>query len=148
MSELILWKNQEINKLRKDLDRLFTRLSSGFGAPLIPAHMGRGPIIDLSETEDTLILKAELPGIRPDDLDISVSDDRLTISGERSEERVEEDRHYHRIERRFGSFARTVRLPCKVEIEQIEATYKKGVLQISMPKCKADKQRDIKIQVK
>ena len=77
MPGLIIWKNQEIDKLRRDMDRLFARLRDDFGMPPFP-KIGRDvPFIDLSETEDDLIIKAEIPGIDPEDLDISITEDIL-----------------------------------------------------------------------
>ena len=148
MSELILWKDQEIRRLRRDMDRLFSRLTTGFGVPLFPGAALGGLCIDLLETEDTLTLKVEIPGIDPDRLNISVTDDRLTISGEKGEEMISDSRYYRRVERRFGSFSRTIRLPCKVKIDDIEATYKKGILNIVMPKSKPEKRSGVRVQVR
>ena len=139
MSELTLWKNKQMNKLRKDMDHLFGRLWTGFGAAVFPGESAGALFIDLSETEDTLTVRAELPGIDPDKLDISVISDRLSISGEKTDEAVESGVYYHRVERRFGFFSRTVRLPCMVKVEDIKVTYKKGVLNIVMPKCETEK---------
>jgi len=148
MSELVLWKDQEIRRLRKDMDRLFSRLRNGFGAPAWPGEALEGLYIDLLEREDSLTVRVEIPGINPEDLKISVTNDRLTISGEKSEERIDDSRYYYRVERRFGSFSRTIRLPYKVEIDNIEATYKKGVLNIVMPKSKPEKKNKVSIQVR
>jgi len=147
MTKLIPWKDQEINKLRKEIDHLFSRVWSGFGASVFPGERAGAPFIDVAETEKTLTLKAELPGINPDDLDISVEDDVLTISGEKYDENVEEKGYYHRVERTFGSFSRGIRLPCRVEVDRIQATYKKGILYIVMPKCKPESARKIKVKI-
>ncbi|MCP4668982.1 MAG: Hsp20/alpha crystallin family protein [Deltaproteobacteria bacterium] len=148
MSELVLWKDQEIRRLRRDMDRLFSRMRTGFGAPALPGMAFEGLFIDLLEREDTLAVKVEIPGIDPEDLEISVSHDRLTISGEKSEERIDDSRYHYRVERRFGSFSRTIRLPCKVETDNIKATYKKGVLSITMPKSKPEKRNRVRIRVR
>ena len=147
MSELILWKDQEIRKLRRDLDRLFTQLWAGFGSPPFPGDISGGPSLDLSETADALTLRAELPGIDPAELEISVSNNSLTLRGEKSEESVAEGRRYYKVERRYGTFSRTLRLPCQVEVDDIEATYKNGILNIVMPKSKTHKGQCIKVQV-
>lgn len=146
MTKLTLWKNQEMNKLRKDIDHLFARLWSSFSTSVFPGETTGAPFINLSETEDALTVEAELPGINPEDLDISVINDILTIRGEKFEEAVEDRGYYHRVERRFGSFSRAIRLPCSVNVEEIKATYKKGVLNIFMPKCKPEKTHSIKIE--
>ena len=148
MSELVLWKDQEMRRLRKDMDRLFTRVRNCYGAPAWPGGSLEGLCIDLLEREDTLTVKVEIPGIDPGDLEISVTHDRLTISGEKCEERSDKGRYSYRVERRFGSFSRTIRLPCLVEIEDVEATYKKGVLDITMPKSKPEKKNQVRIQVR
>ena len=148
MPGLIVWKNQEIRKMRKDMDRLFDRIWEEFSGPLIPRPAREIPFIDLSETEENLIIKAEVPGINPEDLDISIADDTLTIRGEMKQEIVSEGEDYHRTERRYGSFSRTLQLPCRVLMEDVEATYKKGILSIVLPKCKPEKARGVKVKVK
>jgi len=100
MPGLIIWKNQEINKLRRDMDRLFARLWDDFGMPHFTRPSRDIPFIDLSETEEDLILKAEIPGLNAEDLDISITDDILTIKGEMKQELVKESENYHRMERR------------------------------------------------
>lgn len=148
MVGLIIWKNQEINRLRRDMDRLFTRLRDDFGVALFPRQTRQLPLLDLSETEETLILKAELPGVNPDDIEISINENILSIRGEMKQERPENNAGYHRMERRYGSFSRNLQLPCKISIDEVDAVYKEGVLTIVMPKCKAEKPRDVRIQVR
>ena len=147
MSELILWKNQQINKLRKDIDHLFNRFFSDFGVNLFPVEVGEGPSIEMSQTEDTLVIRASLPGVNPEDLDISVTSDSLTIRGQKTEESVENKGHYRRIETRSGSFFRTVSLPCRVKVDGIQATFKDGVLNMVMPKWGTEKAR-VKVEYK
>jgi HSP20 family protein len=137
-----------MRKLRKDMDRLFNRLWSDFGVSAFPKEIEEGPYIDLTETDDTLIVTAELPSINPEDVDVSITGNSLTISGEQRRETIKEKPHYLRVERRFGAFSRTVRLPCRVKVEDIRATYKKGVLRITMPKCDPDKPFGVKVEIK
>lgn len=148
MPGLTIWKNQEMNKLRRDMDRLFARLRDDFGMPLFPRIARDFPFINLSETEDELIIRAEIPGINPEDLDISITEDILNIRGEMKQEFVEESEDYHRVERRYGSFSRTLQLPCRIMIEDVEATYTNGILNIVMPKCKPEAARAFKIKVR
>jgi HSP20 family protein len=148
MAGLILWKNQEINKLKRDMDRLFDRMWDDFGMPLSTKVEREIPSIDLSETEDSLIIKAEVPGINPEDMEISITDNILTIKGEMTQEDIEEKGDYHRMERRYGYFSRTLELPCKIVVEDVRATYKKGVLSIIMPKCEQPSTREIRVNVK
>jgi HSP20 family protein len=148
MSELILWKNQEISKLKRDMQRLFNRFWYGFGVQMFPEEAGGISPIDLSETEDTLTIKAVFPGIKPEDMDISVTGDTLFIQGETREETVEGSADYQRVQRRSGSFSRTIALPCRIKVDEIKAVYKEGILKITMPKCEPDKARGVRIQVK
>jgi HSP20 family protein len=147
MPGLIVWKNQEINKMRRDMDRLFAKLLDDFNMSLLPRVTREAPFINLSETEDNLIINAEIPGVSPEGLDISIKDDILTIKGEMKDEIVEEGRNFHRMERRYGTFSRTLRLPCKVMIDDVKANYKKGLLNIVMPKCRPETAPEIKIKI-
>ena len=148
MPELIIWKNQEIDRMKRDMDRLLARLWDDFCMPLSPRMMREIPFLDLAETEDSLVSKAEIPGVGPEDLDISITDDRLTIKGEIRQELIEEAEDYLRRETQYGVFARTIQLPCKVMIDDVKASYRNGVLIVVMPKCKAEAAREIKIRVK
>jgi HSP20 family protein len=147
MTELTLWMNEEMNKLRKDMDRLFSRYRSDFGIGISPMEDEAGPFIELSETKDILVLSVDLPGVDPKDLEISISGDRLTLKGRRHEETVKDTGRYHTVERRFGSFSRTLRIPCKVKMDDIRATLKNGTLEIVMPKCGPEEPKGIKIEV-
>lgn len=147
MPGLTIWKNQEIDRMRRDLNRLFDRLWGDFGVPLYPRAFRDTPSINLSETENELIIKADIPGMDPDDVEIRITDDILTIKGEVKQELTTESENYHRIERRYGTFSRTLQLPCKVQIDDVKATYQKGILNIVMPKCRPEMARLVKIKV-
>ncbi len=147
MPGLIVWKNQEIDRLRRDMDRLLARFWDDFGVPFFPRATRETFALELSETEDTLVLRAEIPGINPDDLEVSVTDDILTIKGDLRQDLVTEEEDYERRERRYGFFSRTIQLPCKVLMDDAKATYKDGVLSIVLPKCKPESRRGIKIKV-
>jgi HSP20 family protein len=148
MSELILWKDKEMTKLRRDMDRLFDRFCYDFGVPFFSDEIARSTAFKLSETEKDVILEAKLPGMKPEDMDISVTDDALTIKGEIREETVREGDHYQRVESRSGSFSRRISLPCKVRIDDIHAEYKDGTLRITMPKCEGDEIRGVRIEIR
>jgi HSP20 family protein len=105
------------------------------------------PRLDQSETKDTLTIKAELPGLEAKDLDVSVSGVVLTIKGEKKKEKEEKDEQRHVIERSYGAFVRMVRLPAPVAQDQIKASFKNGVLTISLPKTEEAKQKAIPITV-
>lgn len=148
MPGLIVWKRQEMNRLRRDMERLFDRLWDDFRVPSITRGTRQLPIIDLVESEGILTIKAEIPGIDPEDLDISITDDILTIKGEMKQEFIEESENYHRIERSYGTFSRSFQLPCRVRVDEIEASYQRGVLRIVMPKCSPEESPEIIIKVK
>ncbi len=134
----------ELSNLRRELDRLWEDF---FGAKdITPAEGIWGPAVDISETKDSLIVKAELPGMEPKDIDISLSGDTLVIKGEKKQEKEEKGENFHRVERRYGSFARTIRLPVEVDSDKIEATYKQGVLKIVLPKKEEAKPKQIEIK--
>jgi HSP20 family protein len=136
MTELIIWKNKEMDKMKRDVERLFDRMWMNFGSTLSSGLTTLWPSLDIYETEDTVVVRVELPGVDPNDVHISVTDQTLHLRGEKKLDRVRSGVHFYRGERRFGSFSRTVELPCPLEAEEIEATYEKGVLMIVMPKCR------------
>jgi len=147
MAGLIIWKNQEIDRLRRDMDRLLARFWDDFYTPSFPRMISESVPMELLETEDTVLFRAEIPDIAPDDLEILVTEDRLTVKGDTTVDRVTEGEGYERREQRYGFFSRTIQLPCKVLTEDVKATYKDGVLSIVLPKCKAESPRGIKIKV-
>jgi HSP20 family protein len=104
------------------------------------------PALNIWSNEDELIITAEVPGINPEDLDISVVGDNLTLKGERKAEEMDENARYHRQERGYGSFSRTVQLPFPVDIDKVDANFTNGVLEITMPRAEADKPRKIAVK--
>ncbi len=105
------------------------------------------PALDVSETNNEVIVKAEIPGMEPNDIDISLADGILTIRGEKKQEKEEKEENYHLIERSYGTFSRSVQLPRDVQSENIKAAYKNGVLKITLPKSEEAKKKEIKINV-
>lgn len=106
------------------------------------------PRVDVTETDDEVRVKAELPGLSPEDVDISLDHDRLVLKGEKKEEREREEKGYFVSERSFGSFYRAVQLPEEVDSQKIEASFKNGVLDIKMAKLEEAKKRVTHIKVK
>jgi HSP20 family protein len=147
MRELAVWKQQEIDKLRRDMDQLFRRFRKELGIPRYLIEVAESFSVDFSETENTLTVKAELPGIKPEDIKISVTEDTLTLKGETGEEVVESAEGYRKIERRSRRFSRTVSLPCRVLTEDVKATLKNDILQIVLPKSKPKEARSVKIDL-
>jgi HSP20 family protein len=99
------------------------------------------------EEGDHLVIKAELPGMKKEDLNIDLKDDVITISGEKKSEEKTERKDFHRVERTFGSFTRRLRLPVEIKADKVEASFKDGVLEIKMPKSEAAKQNAKKIAI-
>ena len=134
MTELIVWRKQEIDRLRRDIDHLFKRFRREFGVPRFLLEPAEPISLDLSETENTVTLRAELPGMKPEDLDVELHEGVLSIRGSRTEEKKEEEKGYVRTERRQGSFSRQFRVPSNVQAEALKAEVKDGVLTIEVPK--------------
>jgi len=105
------------------------------------------PPVDIYETEDAIVLKAELPGIDPKDVEVRVEDNTLYLKGERNYEKEVNEQNYHRIERSYGSFARSFTLPNSISAEKVKAEYKDGLLTLTMPKREEAKPKTIKIDV-
>lgn len=106
------------------------------------------PSVDISESEDALEVKVDLPGIKPEDVDISVTDDRLTIQGERNEEKETKDKTVHRVERRYGSFYRSIALPAGTQADDVSAESDNGVITIRLPKAAESKAKRIAVKPK
>ncbi len=105
------------------------------------------PAVDILETGNELVLKADLPEVKMENLDIRVEDGTLTLRGERKFEQVENEKGYHRIERSYGAFSRSFSLPDTVNPEGVKATFKDGVLTVTLPKKELAKPRQIKVEV-
>lgn len=106
------------------------------------------PAVDIVETEDALVLKADLPDVKLEDIDVRVENETLTIKGERKFEKEEKIKGYHRIERSYGAFMRSFTVPASLEADKVSAEYKNGVLTVTLPKREEAKPRQVKVQVK
>jgi HSP20 family protein len=113
-----------------------------------PAARPWAPAVDIFETENELLLKADLPGVEMKDIDIQVENGTLTLRGERKYENETKEGGFHRIERSYGSFARLFTLPDTVNFEDVKADFKNGVLTVKLPKKEVAKPRTIKVEVK
>lgn len=128
-------------------NRLFNdHFANAFGGDQLNAK-GWTPAVDIYETDQNLVIKAELPGIDPKDLEVRVEDGTLYLKGERKYEREVKEESYHRVERSYGSFARTFSLPRTINTEDIKADYKDGILTLTMPKREEAKPKTVKINV-
>jgi HSP20 family protein len=127
------------------MDTLFDRFFEGW--PFKAAEAGGWmPAVDVSEKPKEVIVKAELPGMDPKEIDISMQGNVLTLRGERKQEKEEKEESYHRVERSYGAFSRSVRLPAEVQPDKVKATYKDGVLTIEMPKTKEEAVKKIEVK--
>ncbi len=106
------------------------------------------PDVDIKETDREILIKADLPGMKMEDIDVSVDEDQLVIKGERKEEKEEKDKNYIRVERSYGSFYRSFNIGVPVKSDQIKATYRDGVLVINIPKAEAKKPKKIAVSSK
>lgn len=136
--------------IRWDPFREMTQAQSQFSKLVDQVMGGRQeswlPAIDVFDTKDAVVLKAELAGMSPDDIHIEVEDNVLSVSGERRfEDKVDEDRYY-RVERRFGSFQRSLALPQGMKPEDITASYEDGILTITVPKAEEEKPKRIEVK--
>lgn len=135
-----------------DLDRLFRRMLSEpfFGRNGWLSELswnGWAPSLDVNESEDAITVRVEVPGVDPKEIDVSVSDDVLIISGEKREESEERGDGFYHAERRFGSFRRSVALPAAIDSERVSAEYDKGVLTIRLEKSEKDVPKRIPVSV-
>jgi HSP20 family protein len=129
---------------------------SNFSWPLFPAvwrrmpalDMGWAPAIEVFEKKDKFVVKAELPGMKEEDIDVSVTGDILTIKGKREAEKEVKEEDYYLCERSYGGFSRSVALPSSVDAKKIEASYDDGVLEVSLPKAPEVKAKKVMVSAK
>ncbi|MBF0506624.1 MAG: Hsp20/alpha crystallin family protein [Nitrospirae bacterium] len=135
--------------LQRDMNSLFDNFFRGFGPETFESRMGLfTPQIDVSETDKEIRISAELPGMDEKDIEVSLSKDILTIKGEKKEEKEDKGKDYYRMERSYGSFSRTIPLPVEVQDNKVDATFKKGVLTITLPKSEKAVKETKKVAIK
>jgi HSP20 family protein len=131
-----------MERLQREMNRIFDRTLPGTRTQIAPGF----PTINAWANEEGAVIAAELPGVNPEGIDISVVGETLTLTGLRQPDELKEGEKYHRQERRYGKFIRTFQLPFAVETDQVEAMFEKGVLHISLPRAEAEKPRKIAIK--
>ena len=146
---LVRWDPfRELEEMSDRLNRMFarpeTRTSNGKETMIIADWT---PPVDISETEGEYQIKAEIPDVRKDDVKVTVEDGVLTIQGRRNQEKEEKGTKYHRIERSYGSFARTFSLPDVIEADKVNAEFKDGVLNLRLPKSEKAKPKAIEVKL-
>ena len=146
--QLIRWKPfREFFTLPERIDRLFEESLARMEENLPSWWMRRWPLTEIYETDQEIVLKAELPGIDPKNVSIHVDHGRLRIEGERKHEKRADEENYHRRELAYGKFSRFLSLPTSVDQQKINAKYEKGILHINLPKKEEHKERKIEIKV-
>ena len=152
--ELTTWKPfrdlepfSDFDRMRREMDRVWDSFFEGTVERRAKEESVWLPSVDVSETKNDLVVKAELPGMDPKDIDITLSDSHLMIKGQKKHEKEEKDEDYHFVERSYGSFVRAVHLPKEVKHDKINASYKNGVLKIVLPKSEEAKTKEVKIKV-
>lgn len=133
---------REIERMQREMDRLFTGF---YGSPRFQTAPSF-PAMNVWTNQEGAVITAELPGVNPEDIDISVVGETLTLTGSRQPEELKEGEKYHRRERGYGKFTRTFQLPFPVEATKVEAIFEKGVLHISLPRAEADKPKKISVK--
>jgi HSP20 family protein len=138
---------REMDRLQREMNRLFSQYYSTdtYAAARLRPAPGY-PALNVWSSESGLNVTAEVPGVRPEDIDISVVGETLTLSGTRTPDEVDENTRYHRQERGYGSFTRTLQLPFPIEVNNVEATFKNGILTIGLPRAEKDRPRKITVK--
>ena len=132
---------REMDRLQREMNRLFEDYS-----PMRLRTAPSYPALNVWSNEDGLLVTAEVPGVSPDDIDVNVIGETLTLSGTRKADELTEGARYHRQERGYGKFSRTLQLPFPVTVDKIEAKFKNGVLSVRLPRAEEDKPRKIAVK--
>jgi HSP20 family protein len=138
---LVRWTPvRNLLSLQEEMNRMFNEFfRGGNGGEQGWVAGAWTPPVDICETDDALVLKAELPGVSKDDVNIEIHDNTLILRGERKHEAEVKGEHYHRVERAYGTFQRSFVLPTMVDQEKVQATYKDGVLELHLPRLETAK---------
>ena len=146
--------SSELSRPEGDMDQMFEdflgrRLSPFWPERWWPATSMKitKPAVDLYEEKDDIVVKAELPGMEKDNIEVNLSDNRLTIKGEKKQEEEVKKEGYYRSERSYGSFVRTLELPRKVQTDKVKAAFKSGILEIRLPKTEEAKKKETTVKV-
>ncbi len=145
MSNITRWEPfNELVSMRKEMDRLF----GDFFAQPVGREGWALPMIDLYQTDDDVVVKATLPGLEAEDLDIQITGDLLTIRGEAKQEEIVKEAKYHLREHRYQAFSRSITLPVTVVADKAKAEMKNGILQLTLPKAEETKPKTITVKAK
>jgi HSP20 family protein len=153
--ELAPWRPfADLTRWERDMERMMDNFFDRRMRPWWPERWFRtegmltsAPVLDIYEDKDDLIVKAELPGLEKDNVEVNLSDHTLTIKGEKKKEEEIKEENYFRSERSYGSFLRTLELPKAVQADKVKASFKNGVLEVGLPKTEEAKTKEIKVKV-
>jgi HSP20 family protein len=144
---LVTWDPfREMTTMRDEMERFFDGMIGRY-----PRERSEGlwaPSVDVEETGDAMVIRAELPGMKKEDIKVTVAEDTVTIAGERKHESEQKGKTFHRVERAYGSFQRTIVLPVSIQGDKAVASYKAGVLELVLPKAERVKAREIAVEAK
>ncbi len=147
---LVRWDPfRDLISFKERMDRLFEDAlgrSRGVDESLAPGSWS--PAVDIYETGENIVMKAEIPGINRKNITLEVKENTLTLKGERKFEKEVKEENYHRIERSYGSFQRSFTLPSNIERDKVEAKFQDGILEVTLPKVETAKPKQIKVEVK
>ncbi len=145
---IVRWEPfRDLLTTQREFDRLFKEAFSPMSGETELSTRSWAPPVDIYETEDAIVLKAELPGVDAKDVEVRVEDNNLYLKGERKFEKEVKEQNYHRVERSYGSFARSFSLPNSISADKVKAEFRDGLLTLTMPKREEAKPKTIKIDV-
>jgi HSP20 family protein len=136
---------RDFSSLRNEMERVFDRMLGHYPRERVEGLWA--PLVDVEETKDNIVARVELPGMKKEDIKVTLTNNMLTISGERKHQTEEKSKTYYRIERSYGKFQRTVELPSEVVADKAKANYKDGILELVIPKSEKAKEKEIAIEV-
>ena len=144
----------DLTRWERDMDRMMDDFFGRRLRPWWPDRWFRGdelevraPAVDLFEEKDDIVVKAELPGMEKDNIEVNLTDNTLTIKGEKKKEEEVKEENYYRCERAYGSFVRNIELPKSVHADKVKASFKNGILEVRIPKTEEAKTKEIKVKV-
>ncbi|MFH0989102.1 MAG: Hsp20/alpha crystallin family protein [bacterium] len=146
--ELATWPS-DVFTMQREINKMFENFFRGGAQADESTSLSLWtPAVDIAESDNEFIVKVELSGVKKEDVKLTLESNILTIRGEKKQESEEKDKHYHRVERSYGSFQRSFNLPTEVHADKIDAVYNNGILSISIPKAEETKPKQIEVKVR
>jgi len=148
MPELVIWKKRQINRLKKDMDSMVERMLVEFQHLSSAGVRLKRPEYDLVETDNELILRVDMPGIDPDNIEITITGNLISIDTRVNEETVHSNESHHVVEKRSGAFSRSIPIHRRICVSKVRATYDNDVLQIVMPMYSGEEKRGVRVRLR